>query len=411
VNVTVGTPPQKVQLLLDTGTSDTWFNAQSSDECTETTLCDPYGSYSANSSSTYSYIPGGFNSTQAGLFTILGDYASDTLTVGNNSFQSLQIGIAYNSTVTTGSLGIGYPTGESQVAYYGGQVYKNLPLQMVAEGLINSNAYSLWLNDVNASTGTILFGGVDTAKYHPPLMTFPLQQIGGSVSQLPITLTDVSFGSTTIEKNMALALGLVSGDTLTYLPNSLAQAIFQEVGAFFDKTSGQAFLPCSSATNPGTLNFTFSSVTIAIPMRELVLNEFSTGPPVVIGGQNVPACLFGIAPNLGTPMQLGASFMRSVYLVFDMDNNEVSIAPTNFDSTDSNVVEIGKGKGAVPNATPVANVVVATSGTSSYVFATPTLAVGLGGGNTTTSGVERTTSVRSLGAAVILGWSLFCAWM
>ena len=31
--------------------------------------------------------------------------------------------------------------------------------------IINTVAYSLWLNDLDASTGSILFGGIDTEKY------------------------------------------------------------------------------------------------------------------------------------------------------------------------------------------------------------------------------------------------------
>jgi len=60
----------------------------------------------------------------------------------------------------------------------------------------------------------------------------------------------------------------------------------------------------------GTLNFTFSSVTIAVPMRELVLDVLEnggTGIPTTIGGQGTPACVFGIAPALDTPIQLGAT--------------------------------------------------------------------------------------------------------
>jgi hypothetical protein len=196
----------------------------------------------------------------------IGDYAIDTLTVGSTTFSTLQIGIASSSNNPQGELGIGYPTGESQVTTEGKGTYNNLPAQMVAQGLINSNAYSLWLNDLNASTGNILFGGVDKARYHGSLATLPLQEVGGTVSQFPITLTGMTYNSVVIAKNMALAIALISGDTLTYLPNDLAQAVFQEVGAYYDPTSGNAFIPCTQATVAGALNFTFSSVTISVPM-------------------------------------------------------------------------------------------------------------------------------------------------
>lgn len=42
---------------------------------------------------------------------------------------------------------------------------------MVAAGLIKAPAYSLWLNDQSSSTGSILFGGVDSARYGGLLQT------------------------------------------------------------------------------------------------------------------------------------------------------------------------------------------------------------------------------------------------
>jgi hypothetical protein len=323
----------------------------------------------------------------------------------------MQFGIGYSSTNPQGDLGIGYPTGESQVENEGKAVYNNIPAQMVAQGLINSNAYSLFLNDLNASTGNILFGGVDTARYNGPLATLPLQEVGGSVSQFPITLTELSFGNVVIAKNLALAIALTSGDTLTYLPNELAQAVIQEAGAYFDQISGAAFIACSQASDPRTLNFTFSSATITIPMSELVLDLFENdSDPVFIGGQGTLGCAFGIAPALDTPIQLGASFMRSAYVVFDIDNNEISLAQTNFDANGTNVLEIGTGKESVPNAMPVVNAVSATAGTGVFASTTPTAASGLGG-NRTTSGVERTGPLKSLGAAVFVAWGLFYARM
>jgi hypothetical protein len=74
-----------------------------------------------------------------------------------------------------GVLGIGYTTDEAVVNHQSS--YANLPKAMVADGLINSNAYSLWLNDLDANTGSILFGGVDSDKYTGDLETLPIQKI------------------------------------------------------------------------------------------------------------------------------------------------------------------------------------------------------------------------------------------
>lgn len=40
---------------------------------------------------------------------------------------------------------------------------------------------------------------------------------------------------------------------------------------------------------------------------------------------------------------LGDTFLRSAYVVYDMTNNEISVAPMNFNAVNSNIVEIGTG--------------------------------------------------------------------
>jgi hypothetical protein len=44
-------------------------------------------------------------------------------------------------------------------------------------------------------------------------------------------------------------------------------------------------------------------------------------------------------------------------VVYDLTNNQISIAPTNFNATSSNIKEITSSSGGVPGATVVANAV------------------------------------------------------
>src|SRR5208282_278258 len=75
----------------------------------------------------------------------------------------------------------------------GDQPYPNLVDKMVAQNLIQSRAYSLYLDDQDASTGIILFGGVDTDKFYGPLATFPINVDNtGTTSAFVITLTGLS---------------------------------------------------------------------------------------------------------------------------------------------------------------------------------------------------------------------------
>ncbi|KAK3375456.1 aspartic peptidase domain-containing protein [Podospora didyma] len=365
INATVGTPPRSVRLHIDTGSSDLWVNTPGSQLCLQQSKpCQYAGTYSANSSSTYEYIGSYFNISYVDGSGASGDYVSDTVSFGGQKLDRLQFGIGYSSTNGQGILGIGYTINEVQVGRAGKPAYPNLPAKMVDDGLIQSNAYSLWLNDLDANTGNILFGGVDSEKYIGDLETLPIQAERGVFAEFLITLTRLQLGTQNIGGDLALAVLLDTGSSLTYLPDTMVQAIYTQVGAQFDSDQGAAYVPCSLARNKTTMDFTFSSPTISVDMNELVLDLVTSSGKRPTFQNGVPACLFGIAPAGSGTNVLGDTFLRSAYVVYDLDNNQISLAPTKFNSTTTNVKEIGRGAGSVPGATVVANPVAATAGIS-----------------------------------------------
>ncbi|CCU77433.1 unnamed protein product [Blumeria hordei] len=362
-NVTIGNPPQSVRLHLDTGSSDLWVNTPRSQICSGLAKpCRVGGSYEANSSTTYKYIASDFNISYVDGSGAQGDYVSDVVAIGKTTLKNLQFGIGYKSSSPQGILGIGYAINEVQVGRAKKRPYENLPMRMVSDGLINSNAYSLYLNDLDASTGNILFGGVDTAKYVGPLHTLPVQKTGKMFSEFLITMTSLSIGDTPIAKNQAHAVLLDSGSSLTYLPNEMVQLIYKRLGAKYDARKGSAYVPCELAQSKEKLEFTFSKPVITVDMSELVIPLFgSNGLPISFSDRS-PVCLFGIAPADSGTSVLGDTFIRSAYLVYDLDNNEISIAQTNFNATGSRIMEIGKGSKPVPDAQVVLNDVSAVTG-------------------------------------------------
>ena len=306
-----------------------------------------------------------------------GDYATDTLSIGGQTLTGLQFGIGYQSTSEDGILGIGYPADEAQVNTASSKPYANLPQAMANAGLIKSNAYSLWLDDLEANTGSIIFGGVDTDKYTGQLQTLPIQKEFNEYAELIITLSSVSINNgSKIQKlstDLPTAVILDSGSSLTYLPNDLTTAIYSALDAEYSQQDGAAFVSCGLANKNITLDFTFTSPTVSIPMSELVLSvsnveEGREDPDsgdngegsFSSGGNFENICLFGIAPAQGSTSVLGDTFLRSAYVVYDLANNEISLAQTNFNSTDSHVVEIGSGSGSVPDATPVSSAIEAS---------------------------------------------------
>jgi flagellar capping protein FliD len=271
-NVTLGTPAQKLRLAIDTGSSDIWSNTATSQLCTQyLRQCSSSGLYNANSSSSYAYANSAFYIKYADESYAQGDYAQDTLTLGGTIISSVTFGIGYRSTSAQGILGIGYPANEASVSTLG-KTYANLPQVMVTQKRINSPAYSLWLNDLNANSGSILFGAVDTAKYSGNLQTVPIIKEQGAYREFVIALTGVAVsGQSVLSSSDAIAVLLDSGSSLSYLPTVYAQAIFTIFSATYSTTNGAATVNCNLMNNAATVEFTFSGIKISVPMNELVI--------------------------------------------------------------------------------------------------------------------------------------------
>jgi hypothetical protein len=149
---------------------------------------------------------------------------------------------------------------------------------------------------------------------------------------------------------------------MTYLPNGMANRLYESLNASYSEAQGAAFIPCSARNLNITVVFDFSGARISVPMDELVIPLPSQNGGYVAFADGTPACMFGIAPaGLSTPV-LGDTFLRSAYVVYDLDRNEISLAQTRF-NVSSNISAIEQIlPGVVPSATKVAQPVMATAG-------------------------------------------------
>ena len=379
-NVTVGTPSQNFRLHIDTGSSDMWLNSPNSQVCrTRKSPCLDSGTYNANASSTSKYVSSDFNVSYVDGSGSSGDYVTDNVGIGGKTLNALQFGVGYVSSTPEGILGIGYQNDEGLIER-GGKAYSNMPMAMVSDGFIQSNAYSIWLDDLEASTGSILFGGVDTGKYHGSLQSLPIQKENGQYAEFIITLSGFNLlndgKSTSLTSGLPAPIILDAGSSITYLPDNLAQSIFQALDVQYNQNEGAGYASCDFVNQNISVAFVFSGVTITVPISELIINpaDADTGNGQSYQSQD-QLCLFGITSVQGSTAVLGDTFLRSAYIVFDLANNEISLAQTNFNSTTTSVQEIGTGTNSVPDATGVANPVqaaVSTTGGSRIGPATST---------------------------------------
>lgn len=333
-----------------------------------------------------------------------GDYITDTFGIAGKTITDLQMGVGLNTTVNVGIMGVGYDVNEASRT-----IYPSVIDQMVSQSLINKKAYSLYLDDLTDSSGTILFGGIDTDKYQGSLITLPLEADAqsGTISSFTVAWSSLSItgqqGNTTdvTGSNFAQPVVLDSGTTLTYLPTRIANKVFEMVGAVdMSRTLGSVFIDCDYLTNnpDATLNYGFGGTggpVIKVAMDELIFPLTGLFDEGVTARQSLPfanTCAFGIM-NAGSNgvYLLGDTFLRSAYVVYDIDDNQVALAQTNFNSTETNIIEIQASASGIPGVSGVA--------TGVTVSATATQPIGVGKSGTATA--------TSTAAAIRLSPALF----
>ena len=376
-DVEVGTPGQVLTLHVDTGSTDVWLLADDADLCTSSSLQSLYGKcmdvFDRTASST-------FESLSTGEFRIQyldgsgasGDFFLDHVNVGGLNVSGVQMGLARKSTSMWGMMGIGYNTNGVD-----DEVYPSLIDQMHSQGLINVKAYSLYLNDLEASTGTILFGGIDTEKFTGTLKSVPSLPDagrGGQITHFNVSLTSLStvsdvsgISSSFVDEENPVPVILDSGTTFTYLPRAVTGKLFAQLNAYDGSVEllSTVFVDCTLRdTDPNLfIRYQFGGPegpAVNVSIADIVFDDLK---PYIAAGlitlpSNLPfprenACSLGILTSDSDNVHLlGDTFLRSAYVVYDLTNDQVGLAQSNMNATTrENIVELQAGTTAIPELT------------------------------------------------------------
>ncbi|KAF0642405.1 hypothetical protein FPSE5266_05300 [Fusarium pseudograminearum] len=333
IDVTLGTPGQKVTVNLDTGSAELWVNPVC-EKAQQPAFCKQFGHFGESSTFVDLNTTGG---VVYGTGYAYWNYGYDNVVVGSAAIRNQVFGVAYDSSFTgVGIMGAGPDLNGWDAPY---------PLvidSMVKQGLIKSRALSLDIRTLNSDRGAVIFGGIDTAKYTGRLQKLPIIPAASSPDGLTrywvnldgISLVqedgtvDSAFSGSTPQPVL-----LDSGYTVSALPGS----IFNKIVAAFPtaKSNGGAYVDvdCSVADIKGSVDFKFGDKTIKVPYADFIWH-------------NDERCVLGVFQDDEFPV-LGDTFLRAAYVVYDWDNRNVWIA--NNEDCGTNLVAIGTGPDAVPD--------------------------------------------------------------
>ncbi|GAV55484.1 hypothetical protein ZYGR_0AV01150 [Zygosaccharomyces rouxii] len=388
IRLSVGTPGQEVVVLLDTGSSDLWIPGSDNPYCKDSSVYSMSSQYKENEKDKpFQTLPGGITATkpsggsrasgtidcnQFGTFNnkesrtfhsndtrfsvsygdtsyAEGTWGYDSINIGNVSLANVSMGIANLTNSSVGILGIGLSnlentyTGVENVKNRDTHKYLNFPMMLKAQGLIEKNVYSLFLNRKRAYEGSILFGAVDHSKYTGQLYTVPMlnlykQQGLQAPLQLQVTLQGVGLkgGNVTNTTSTTPVPALLdSGTTLVYLPDKMVTMLADQLNANWDRAIGYYVTDCSNVDNT-ELYFNFGGFNIASNMSSYVIGR---------SGNN--RCVIGLQSGGPDSAILGDMFMQHAYIVFDLEDFEISMAQANYAGGEEQLETITK---EVPSA-------------------------------------------------------------
>lgn len=378
IDVGLGSPPQPLQLLIDTGSSDMWVLDGTDPYCVSNRLengtynatnqfdCSLTGVFDHQSSSTFNIVHDGFRIRYGDHTFAEGSFGEDDFTFGDVTVHNLGFGIGTLANSTIGILGVGLKGNEATRVKNGSHVftYDNLPIQLKKQGHINKVAYSLFTNSASATSGNLLFGGVDNSKYKGGLWTVPLKNLRPdrsenstefTVEAQMITATDDGCHEETVTDHGVTAL-IDSGTTLTYLPEPVIHGIAKKFDAEFSPDLGGYIQPCSYATQDHYITYYFSGVPIKVNLKEAYYPAVLNNGKPLTNDEGQEMCILGFTPvKSSRDAILGNSFLRSAYVVFDLENLEISLAQANANPKSEPDVEVIQD--AVPGAKPASEYV------------------------------------------------------
>ncbi|KAJ2804501.1 aspartic proteinase precursor [Coemansia helicoidea] len=303
--ISIGTPPQKFKVLLDTGSSNLWVP---STQCTSIG-CFPHNKFNRALSSSY----------KGGNIPVYPTFGSDTLegllgedifTVGDITVKHQQFaevikdsGVSFAYGRIDGVFGLGYDTAPDR---------RMVPpfYNMVSEQLVKEPVFSFYLSDrANGDDGELVLGGYNSGHFEGDLKWANVRGRG----YWEVDLEAVQFGDEEIEVSNTGA-AFHTGTSMLELPVDVANMLNEKIGAKKNHI-GLYILDCASVPSLPPFSLTFGGVTYTLDAKDYVRN---------VEGY----CVSGFKGTYNPDQMwiIGDVFLRKFYTVYDLGNHRIGFA-------------------------------------------------------------------------------------
>ena len=311
--VGVGSPPQWLDVIFDTGSSNFFINSK---YCkAETCISRPY--YDHKLSYTFESI-GFILKVQFGTGEITGEINEELITIGGIQLKkqrfaevSNEIGEVFIDAKFAGILGLGFET----LAAAG-----TIPIfdSIVKSQKLEWNVISFYYSLDHDEESEVLFGNVNTDKFIGDIIWIPIRT--DLLDYWLIEIDDILLGTHSLGfcKNKCKAV-IDTGTTLISAP----QSQLEELMEYMDKD-------CSEFANYPDLVFVIAGKKFSLSPKNYIITNIDDEPGT--HSKNIIDCSLAfisveVAPPNGPLWVLGDVFLSSYYTIFDKDNLSIGLAP------------------------------------------------------------------------------------
>ncbi|GAA5975693.1 hypothetical protein JCM10908_005246 [Rhodotorula pacifica] len=313
--VTIGTPAQAFEMYFDTGSSD--FTVAST--ACPASSCGAKTRYNVDASSTAVRTSTYVATTFVDGTTSQGPLVRDTVSIAGVSVTSQDVVAASSlsssvANITSDGMGLAYPSLSSAYS-------RSFMFTAVAQNQYIYPWFSLGLTNSPTGTSTITFGSYNRRYLNGIVRYFPVATQSGTSTR---TYWQIG-GSNPYVNNMPAGTRvnhiLDSGTTLIVAPTSAAATFWAKVPGSQFYESGYYTYPCAT---PPTVAFSFgliASQLYSVLPEEFNLGYLSQDPSRCVGA------VVGADLGLGTSWILGDAFLTNVYVIHDIGQNRIGLAP------------------------------------------------------------------------------------
>lgn len=349
--VKIGTPPQEMQVVFDTGSSDFWVPSAACH--TKSMNCSTKKVFDSSASSSYKTVEKGgktdFNIVY-GSGAVTGTFGVEKVTLGDDYTVDAQtfamvdstdgLGQVYEKAKFDGILGLAFPSISRDPGV--NTVIPNLK----ENGGMDKAMFSFYLGD--EADGELAIGGYNEARMEDP------SQINWVDLAYPaywlVTMDGVKFGDTVLTASQTGGI-MDTGTSLIYGPPAQVEPIATKFGMQFVPQIGLYLVGCD--TEFPDLEFTVGGQAYTIPGEQLMVKDesgqycFFTVAKMQFGAtsdvdtldeeleekvvdemKNLAGAPSGPIPAnlIGNTWLVGDTFLRTVYTIYDYDNKKMGFA-------------------------------------------------------------------------------------